>query len=154
MSSVWSVTVWGQPISTNDLYTIVWRTSSSGRKYKGIGKTPKATKYQQDAVLQMRVAKPSKWKHDGYVRVVYRMYLGNDTDSDNVVKCLSDALQEATGINDRSFLHCIASKEIGHKRPRVDITISSEMGCHCPVLEQDRVPARQKPMLGVAGEEP
>jgi Holliday junction resolvase RusA-like endonuclease len=132
----WTVTIFGQPPSVNDIYGIVWRYSSDGRRYKGIGKKDTATKYQNDAVLQFASSKPSHWRPpDGYIRIVYQMYLGNDIDSDNAIKCLSDALQAATGINDRLFLHCVASKETGHRHPRVDITISPEMGCHCPILE-------------------
>jgi len=136
---MWTATIWGQPISVNDIYEIQWRYASNGRRYKGIGKKPGAVQYQNDATLQFKVSKPSRWTPDGYIRVVYQMFLGHDVDTDNAIKCLSDALQEATGINDRMFLHCIASKEIDHKRPRVVVTISPEMGCHCPVLEQNPV---------------
>ena len=58
---MWTATIWGQPISVNDIYEIVWRYSSTGRRYKGIGKKDTAVKYQDDATLQVRVAKPSGW---------------------------------------------------------------------------------------------
>lgn len=100
----WSVTIIGQPPSLNDLYGIVWRVSAQGRRYKGIGKKPTATQYQDDATLQFASARPSHWAPEGFVRLTYRFYLARDADCDNLKKLLHDALQAATGINDTWFL--------------------------------------------------
>jgi len=126
-SSVWTVTILGQPPSVNDIYDIVWRYDNRGRRYKGIGKTARATKYQQDAVLQMRSARPSRWAPTGYVRLSYRFYLGNEADLDNLKKLLHDALQEATGVDDTWFLTTDQFKRmVPMREARVEIDIAEE----------------------------
>ena len=123
----WTVTIFGQPPSVNDIYGIVWRYSSDGRRYKGIGKKDTATKYQNDAVLQFASSKPSHWRPAGFIRLTYRFYLANDADCDNLKKLLHDALQSATGINDTWFLTTDQFKtKVSKGQARVEIDISEE----------------------------
>ena len=120
----WSVTVIGQPPSVNDIYGIVWRYSSRGRRYKGIGKTEKATLYQHGAQIQIQAAKPSFWKPEGFVRLTYRFYLQRDADCDNLKKLLHDALQAATGVNDTWFLtHDQFKIKVPKHQARVEIDV-------------------------------
>ena len=124
---MWTATIWGQPISVNDIYEIVWRYSSTGRRYKGIGKKDTAVKYQDDATLQFMSAKPSHWKPEGFIRLTYRFYLTNDADCDNLKKLLHDALQAATGVNDTWFLTTDQFKiKVPKAQARVEIDIDPE----------------------------
>jgi Holliday junction resolvase RusA-like endonuclease len=125
----WTVTIWGQPPSVNDIYGIVWRYSSAGRRYKGIGKKDTAVKYQDDATLQFKVAKPSNWEPKGFIRLTYRFYLTNDADCDNLKKLLHDALQSATGVNDTWFLTTDQFKlKVPKGQARVEIDIEEDQG--------------------------
>jgi len=134
----WSVTVWGQPPTTNKMYSAkmrsVWR---DGVRYN----TPQMVKnknvedYQTKAVQQIRVAKPSGWKpQDQFIRLNLRLYLARNIDADNTLKALSDAIQIAIGVNDSWFLPCIVSKEWGlHPRDaRVEIEIEDLSGSLSP----------------------
>jgi hypothetical protein len=120
----WTVTVWGFVPSLNDIYHVVSRRDSSGRMYKGIAKTPKAVQYQQDAVLQIRAAKPSRWAPEGFVRLTYRYYVVRALDLDNAKKILSDAMQTATGVNDTWYLSTDQFRVIVPKsQARVEIDV-------------------------------
>ena len=123
----WGFVLRGQPPSLNDLYEIGWRTDKRGRRYKGIVKNKDAKQYHDDAIPQIRVAKPSRWVPVGMVRLRIRLYLAGDIDADNTLKVLSDAIQTATGINDKVFLPCIEMKEIGlpPKDARVEVDVES-----------------------------
>jgi Holliday junction resolvase RusA-like endonuclease len=44
-------------------------------------------------------------------------------DCDNVLKALNDAIAIGLGVNDKVFLPCVRSKEIGIKSPRVIVTV-------------------------------
>lgn len=133
----WTVTLLGQPPSINHMYelTRVDRTNRRGeirlddlgrpRKYKRLVKNAKVAKYQDDVVLQVKVAKPSHWQPEGFVRLTYRYFLVHDIDCDNVKKAISDAIQIAIGVDDRMFLHCDESKVHGCplSEARVEIDI-------------------------------
>jgi len=126
----WSFTLLGQPPSLNDLYEIGYRNDKRGRRYKGIVKNKDAQKYHDDAVLQIRSARPSRWLPTGQVRLRIRLFLAGDIDADNTLKVLSDAIQTATGINDKVFLPCIESKEIGlpPREARVEVDVDESFG--------------------------
>ena len=132
---MWTVTIWGQPPSVNDIYHVVWRYDGKGRKYKGIGKTEKATQYQQDAQLQMQSARPSGWHPTGFIRLTYRFYLHNDADCDNLKKLLHDALQGATGVNDTWFLTTDQFKRSGVKMTDARVEIDVEEDREWPLLD-------------------
>lgn len=121
----WSFVLEGQPPSLNDLYTIGWRRDKKGRRYKGIVKGDDARQYHADAVPQIRVKCPSRWAPVGLVRLKIRLYLVRDIDADNCLKVLSDAIETATGINDKVFMPCIELKEIGltPRDARVEVSI-------------------------------
>lgn len=123
----WHFTLPGQPPSLNDLYEIGWRTDKRGRRYKGIVKNADAKKYHDDAIMQIRVAIPSRWVPVGQLRLRIRLFLAGDIDADNTLKVLSDAIQTATGINDKVFLPCIESKITGlpPKEARVEVDVES-----------------------------
>ena len=131
----WTFTLVGQPPSLNDLYEIGYRSDKRGRRYKGIVKNKDAQKYHDDAVLQIRSAKPSRWLPTGQVRLRIRLFLAHDIDADNTLKVLSDAIETATGINDKVFLPCIESKEIGlaPKYARVEVDVDESSGSRSPL---------------------
>lgn len=131
----WSFVLPGQPPSLNDLYEIGWRNDKRGRRYKGIVKNEDARRYHDDAIPQIRVAKPSRWVPAGQVRLRIRLFLANDIDADNTLKVLSDAIQAATGINDKVFLPCIESKVIGlpPRDARVEVDVEDLSGLPSPV---------------------
>ena len=129
----WSFTLWGQPPSINDLYVIANRRDRRGRPYKGIGKNPDAQRYHNEAIPIIRTAKPSRWMPVGQVRLRIRLFLLKDIDADNTLKVLSDAIQAATGINDKVFLPCIESKTTGLtlREARVEVVVE-ELGSTSP----------------------
>ena len=122
---IWRATIWGQPPSLNHIYGIVDRTSNKGRHYKGVGKVEKARRYQEDAIPQIRVAKPSGWNPKGQIRVRFSFYLHRAADSDNLLKVINDAIQTATGVNDREYLSCVDLLQTGvsERDARVEIVV-------------------------------
>lgn len=131
---IWRTTIPGQPISVNHLYIPVWRKDKRQRLYKGRAYSPEARKYFEDAVLIMRTAKPAHWAPEGQVRVFYDLYLQREIDSDNVLKVLSDALQAATGVNDRRMLPCIRSTQLSSpSQARVQLEIDDQQPLLLPV---------------------
>lgn len=123
----WTAVIEGQPPSVNDIYTIGWRVSGTGRRYKGIVKKKEATAYQSGAQLQFQTQKPSRWAPPGFIRLTYRFYLNNDADCDNLKKLLHDALQAATGVNDTWFLTTDQFKmKAPRNKARVEIDIDDE----------------------------
>lgn len=129
----WTVVVYGQPPTTNKMYSAkmrsIWRDGVRHNVPQMV-KNPKVEKYQTDAVLQIRSAKPSRWKPDGFVRLNFRLYLVRNIDADNTLKALSDAIQIAIGVNDSWFLPCVESKEWGlsPRDARVEIDIEDVPG--------------------------
>jgi Holliday junction resolvase RusA-like endonuclease len=111
----WAVTVWGQPPTTNKMYSAkmrsVWR---DGVRYN----TPQMVKnknvedYQTKAVQQIRVAKPTGWKPTGQIRIKLKAFLSRNIDGDNLQKPLLDAVKVAIGLDDMMFLTCLISKEV------------------------------------------
>lgn len=111
----WQVRIPGQPPSVNHMYE---------RGYRKIRKSPGAEAYQAAATLIVRTSRPSGWTYEsGFVRLVYDLHLKRDIDCDNILKALNDAIAVGLGMNDRYFLPCVRSKEIGVQNPYVDITV-------------------------------
>lgn len=129
----WSVTVWGQPPTTNKMYSAkmrsIWRDGVKHTVPQMV-KNEKVEDYQRDAVLQIQSARPSRWKPDGFIRLRFQLYLAKNIDADNTLKALSDAIQEAIGINDTWFLPCVESKTWGlnPRDARVEIEIEDIPG--------------------------
>jgi len=112
----WQFTVPGQPVSVNHMYE---RTARGGiRKADGV------EAYQAGVTYIARTARPSGWKYNGgFVRIYYEFRLKRDIDCDNSQKALNDALAIALEMNDRNFLPCVKSKEVGVKDPSVTVTV-------------------------------
>jgi Holliday junction resolvase RusA-like endonuclease len=91
----------------------------------GIRKSSGAESYQAGVTLIARTARPSGWKYEkGFVRLQYEFRLKRDIDCDNLLKALNDALAVALGMDDRFFLPCVKSKEVGVKDPNVTVTVN------------------------------
>jgi Holliday junction resolvase RusA-like endonuclease len=120
----WTVTIPGQPPSTNHAYKIVTvRRGTGGVPFRTLAKTDEAVTYQMAARLLVATARPSGWKPEAQVRLIYRLYLSRKQDADNSLKLLNDAIARALDINDDRFLPCVESKEIVKANPRVEVTI-------------------------------
>jgi Holliday junction resolvase RusA-like endonuclease len=112
----WQFTVEGQPPSVNHMYA---RTRTGG-----VRKSPGVEAYQAGVTLIARTSAPSGWNTGwGFVRLEYEFRLKRDIDCDNLLKALNDAIAVGLGINDRLFLPCVRSKEIGVKNPSVTVTV-------------------------------
>lgn len=124
----WSVVLPGQPPSLNSLYTMAFRRDRGGRVYKGVGKNPVARTYHDQMAMVIRAARPSGWNPEGMVRLSIRLFLTHDIDADNVLKVLSDAIETATGVNDKRFLPTVECKHTGLPlgQARVELTVSEE----------------------------
>jgi hypothetical protein len=124
----WGFTLPGNPISTNKLYRMrsISKISPDGSEYwqKTLVKRDEVVRYQTGAVRIIQSARPSHWAPEGQVRVVYRLFLSHWMDPGNAEKTISDAIQMATGVNDRCFLPMIQSSEIVPPREaRVEVEI-------------------------------
>lgn len=114
--SEWSFTVPGIPPSVNHQYG----RSTSGKVYKVAG----VEAYQVTAALIVRLAKPKDWEPTRRIIVTYRMWLDSPRrDASNALKALEDAIAQALGVNDSSFLPCVALKEWDKVNPRVEVTV-------------------------------
>ena len=120
----WSFTVPGQLVSGNHAYERAVKVARNGRRFTGLKKTEEADQYQRDVGLIVGAARPSGWAHaGGYIRLRIRLHLGRDIDATNVWKILEDAIARKLDIDDKWFLPCFESKEVGVKAPYVEVTI-------------------------------
>lgn len=120
----WSVTVPGNPPSTNHAYHIVQIRRSGGVPFRTLAKTDEAVTYQKYARLIVAAAKPSGWEPGPQIRLRYRLYLSGRQDADNSLKFLNDAIARAIGVNDWRFLPAVESKElVKPSEARVEIEI-------------------------------
>lgn len=120
----WSVTIPGQPPSTNHAYKIVTVRRGSV-PFRTLAKTEEAVAYQTAARLIVAAAKPSGWTPAAQIRLTYRLFLASRQDADNSLKLLNDAIARALGVNDDRFLPCVESKEVvTAKLARVEVTIT------------------------------
>jgi hypothetical protein len=127
----WGLTVPGQPLSWNAAYRIGVKNRPGGRgSYRTIIKTDDAVAYTDMVAMLAKVARPSGWHPEGLIVVEYRLYLGRNVDSDNVMKLIGDGLQGGTGISDEWFLPRAMSKEWGlrpeHRRVELSLWALSE----------------------------
>lgn len=128
----WSFVIPGQPPSWNKSYHIVTqyrrRRDGGNQGYSTLAKVQTVIDYQNRAIPLIRSARPSHWAPEGQIRVIWDIYLGHDVDCDNLMKCVHDAIETATNINDGRFLPCARSKTIGvsPREARIEITIVDE----------------------------
>jgi Holliday junction resolvase RusA-like endonuclease len=78
-----------------------------------LAKKQKVIDYQEAAIIIIRSMKPRGWAPAGQVRLRYWFHLARDIDCDNAMKAIHDALQIATGVDDKRFLPCVMEKQIG-----------------------------------------
>ena len=116
----WTFTVPGLPPSVNHAYKVFTTRDGPAR----MAKTSEALTYQVGAAQIVRAAKPSGWEAARRIYVVYRFWFDtNRRDASNAIKLLEDAIAIALGVNDNTFLPCVAIKEVDKTRPRVEVTI-------------------------------
>lgn len=108
-------TVEGQPPSVNHLY--------EPSRYGGKHKAPGVEAYQELAAHKTRLAKPKGWVPGDQIRVYYDFYLNREADCDNLQKALNDAIAQALGVNDKSFLPCSRSKVSGVRRAEARVEV-------------------------------
>lgn len=112
----------GQPPSWNHMYR--WGTKKvDGREIRVQVKTDEASLYQAQLTMLCRAAKPSGFRPEGEIVVVYDMDLARDLDCDNVLKAVNDALAVALEVNDKRFLPAVRRKRVGSKDPQLLIGI-------------------------------
>lgn len=120
----WSFTLPGQPLSWNRSYRIVTATNKQGRTYPTIAMTPAAKAYKAAAIYIIKSARPSRWKPKGQVRITFRLHLKREVDCDNVMKLIHDAIEEATGVDDKYYLPTVAEKSTRWgKNAKVEVTV-------------------------------
>jgi Holliday junction resolvase RusA-like endonuclease len=126
----WSFVIPGQPPSVNKSYHITEqggiRKDGTPYTYRTLSKYKKIVDWQASAAMIIRAARPSGWKPEGFIRISIVFYVTRHIDADNTLKSLHDAIQTATGINDRWYLPCVEMMFTG-VRPqdaRVVVTIS------------------------------
>lgn len=126
---VWRFEVPGQPPTWNGSYKIVKRhrsTATGGQvPFHTLAKKDAVIKWQQDATLIIRAAKPSGWAPEWPIRVFYWFYLSRDIDCDNIMKAVNDAIEMATGVDDMRYLPCVVMKKVVPK-PEARIVVQIE----------------------------
>lgn len=131
---VWRFEIPGQPPTWNDSYKIVKRYRAGKVPFHTLAKKDKVIKWQEDATLIIRSAKPSRWKPEWHIRVYYWFYLSKDMDCDNMLKAVNDAIEMATGVDDKRYLPCVVMKEIVPKKDaKIKVTVA-DPGSPCAVL--------------------
>lgn len=125
----------GQPPSWNKTYRIirlaakdrngqpVLRPDGSLKKYSTMKKTAAVADYQTMAGFLINAAKPSDFKPEGSLYVLYEMFLTRNIDCDNVMKAIDDTLARCLEIDDNRFLPVAMLKETGSKDPHVRLVI-------------------------------
>jgi Holliday junction resolvase RusA-like endonuclease len=87
-------------------------------------KTSEATAYQVGVTQIVKTARPTGWVPARRIYIVYRMWFDTDRrDASNAIKLLEDGIAVALGVNDNTFLPCVASKETDRANPRVEVTV-------------------------------
>lgn len=124
MSNSFYFTVPGQPVSWNAAYRV--RRQYDGEKMvRGLFKTEDAEAYQDSVRYIARAAKPSSFVPPKRCRIIvaYDFVLSRDIDCDNLMKLMNDALAEAIGVNDKSFMPVVMSKTVSSKNPYTLVTV-------------------------------
>lgn len=120
----WSVTIPGQPVSWDKAYKTgrvalrkagqaVLNEDFTQRYVSRPVLTPEARTWKETVLTLCRLAKPSGFRPEGQIRVLFDLRLATDMDDDNACKLARDSLAEAIGHDDRYFLACTRSKESG-----------------------------------------
>jgi len=116
----WTVILPGQPPSGNHMYE---RNAGNQGQHKKAG----VETYQAGVTTLVRAARPSGWKPDGQIIVLYRFHLSRDVDCTNAIKVIEDAIAMALRpedpLYDRMFLPQAVFKETGVKKPSVEIQL-------------------------------
>lgn len=127
MSSRFSLTMPGNPISWNHMYNRIQRPVPDGfggtKRIAVMAKTSDANLYQSQLTMLVRAARPTHFQPKDQIIVAYTMFLISDMDADNVLKVCNDAIATGLGVNDKRFLPVVVEKHIKVKNPRLDITI-------------------------------
>jgi len=137
----WSVTIPGQPVSWDAAYrTGRMPVKRGGRLVLNEDLTPRyinrpvltddARVWKETVFTLARLAKPSGWKPEGQIRVLFDLRLAEDMDDDNACKLARDALAEAIGHDDRHFLACTRSKTVGRSLYAACVIITVDTDPH------------------------
>lgn len=128
----WSFVIPGHPPSVNKIYRLT---------PTGLSKRAVVVEYQTKAALVIRSARPSGWAPEGFIRIVVSIFVTRHVDSDNILKTLMDAIQQATGVNDKWYLPMIGCVHVGVRlqEERVEVTVSEPPLCeHAAIPQEDR----------------
>lgn len=125
----WSVTIPGQPVSWDAAYRtglIPVRRKIAGQRVSVLNDdgsrkmihrpmlTAEAEQWKMDVYRLCTVAKPSRWRPEGQIRVEVVLRLVHDMDDDNAMKLARDALASAIEHDDINFLMTTKSKSSGY----------------------------------------
>ena len=126
------VSIPGQPVSVDHAYKTgsVWIVDRSGNR-RSVRRpiiTDEAVAWRDTVLTLVRLAKPSKWKAEGQIRISIGLYLSRNIDDDNTLKLIYDGIAAALDRNDRDFVHCVIHKESGLKLKdaHVELEINSD----------------------------
>lgn len=128
----WSFTIPGQPPSVNKSYHITeqrsFKTDGTPYTYRTLSKRRAVLDYQEAAEYVCRAAKPRGWDPDGFIVVAMELYVTRHLDADNTIKAIFDAIQRATGVNDKWYLPCVTAMHVGVKpqEARVEVRIDEQ----------------------------
>lgn len=135
----WTLTIHGQPVSTNHAYRDRYVMEGQNRIAQGRSKTTAAKDWQATIRQLATYFGPKHWEipERTFVRIHFRYFLNPDIDCDNVKKLVIDALfstrEGVYVLNDRWVLTCDISKQKvpqGQQRLELEIGLDEELGLH------------------------
>ena len=127
-SSGFTVTIPGDPPSTNHMYRVTRKNLPSGGQRAFMAKTTAAHHYTSDVALLVRSARPKDFQPLGQIIVVFDFLLKRNKDTDNIQKALNDGIRletvsELMGHADPSFTKKIYADLL-------DETVKTEYDAH------------------------
>lgn len=92
-----------------------------------MGMKDAAKAYKDLVIRRTQEARPSGWQHtEGLLILEYYLYLGRDTDADNVMKLTNDGIAAALGVDDKWFLPRAMHKEWGLRPAQRRVVVEIE----------------------------
>lgn len=125
----------GQPISWNHSYDPVFLPVKDGfgqpvfnakgdrKKHVSWKKKETAVEYQRTARLIISAARPTGFRPEGQLYILYEFFLGRWMDADNTMKMIGDTVALSLDIDDKWFLPVAVSLETKVKEPHVRLTL-------------------------------
>ena len=122
----WEFTVFGNPVSLNSTYKIVYhgaRCPSCGRGNARLAKAGGVEEWQTAVAWTVKAARPSGWMPARRTVIEVEWYTNRWHDGDNGLKALSDGIAVGLGCDDKGFLVQVIVNEVDKANPRALVRV-------------------------------